>query len=174
MKKLITIMAMLSIALFVGSTAYAASVSDTIAVSLAVGEQFTMVLEKNTIDLGTIEVGQPGGDGLTVYCGTNRGLPWRVDVKATQLTGAATSATIPYSEYTYTTYTLDDFDGNPSLGTFVDPPAPLAATDQAAYTGHPSEMNDTDCRFGLYITVLVPWDQIADDYSSTVTCTMTE
>ena len=174
MKKLLTIMAMLCVAFFISNAVHAASVSDTIAVLLTVGEQFTMVLEKNTIDLGTIEVGQPGGDGLTLYCGTNRGLPWFIYIRSGPLRGAASSLIIPFSNYTYTTYTLDDFDGNPSLGVFVDPPDTLFLANKLAYTAHADEANDTDCRIGMYITVNVPWDQVADDYSSTIVLTMTE
>ena len=175
MKKLIAISAMLLVVLFASGVAYAASDSDSIAVLLTVASDFGIDIPEPVLDFGSIVEGEAGYGSVTMYCTTNLGNPWTILVNATPVLGGSTGAEIPMDpNFRFSTFSALDYNGNPSVGTFVDPPIPLSLIDQLAYTAAISEYSDTDCRVGLFLVLDVPYGTTADTYASLVTATMTE
>ena len=174
MKKLIAISAMLLVVLFASGVSYAVSDSDAVAVLLTVGNTFSIEIGEDVLDFGTIVEGNAGFGGATMYCATNLSTPWTVLVNATPVIGGSTGAEIPMDpNFKFQTFTANDGEGNPSVGTFVSE-RPLALTDQLAYTADITEYSDTDVRVTLFLVLDVPYSTPADTYASLVTATMTE
>ena len=171
MKKLITLIAIVSIALYV-YTGTANAADDSIAVNLTVGGVFTFAIGEDSIAMGEVAEGAAGGGGVTLWCASNLGIPWMVNVKATPVTGDSTGSVIPMSNLLYNTYPLPDEGGVDSIGNFIDIDIELLETDYPAYAAAVEEEVDTDVRVGLYITLNVPFGTQQDTYRSTITCTM--
>lgn len=172
MKKLIIVGAVLCIALLIGSVEVANALQDTVDVSLTVTGLFTFAIGEASLDFGEVAEGAAGGSGATMWCGSNLGTPWVIDIKSTAVTGDSTAQEIALSNLTFNTYALDDSGAVASCGTFVGTDTALALLDQRAYTAAISEYSDTDVRVGLYITLNIPFSTQQDTYRSTVTCTM--
>jgi len=173
MKKLIAIGAIAAMTLFTSGIA-TAEVSDSIPVVLNVGQIFSLAIGETALDLGELLEGETGGDGLPLYCRSNRGVAWRVQVKSSTILGRASAATIPLTNFKFNTYPLPDGGGTDSAGTFTDTPTALTESDQEAYAAAASEYSDTDVRLGLGLSLLVPYNTVSDIYDATVTCTITE
>ena len=182
MKKLIKVSTILGIALLICGSAYVQAADDAaiVGVELVVGQMFSIDIAPADLDLiladplAVPQIGDTVGAGTTLYCGTNLGNSWYVNVKSSDFAGSATAETIPLSSFTFMTFPVADSEGVSSAGTFVSTNTALSTADQLAYTAADGEESDTDCRIGMYFTVDIPWEQTADTYSATVTCTMTE
>lgn len=174
MKKLMVVLGVaLSLGLCAGGLASAAeSKSDTVGVSITVNPSFTFAIDEASIAMGNVAPGGTGGGTATMYCGTNRNLPWTIQIKSTTITDGANQ--IPLSSFKFNTYALPDSGGTNSAGTFVATGTALAVVDQLAYTSAAAEKVDTDVRVGLGLQLATPFNTVAGTYTATVTATMTE
>lgn len=172
MKKLIIVSTIICLALLIGSVEVANALNDTVDVSLTVTGLFTFAIGETSLDFGEVIDGAAGGAGATMWCASNLGTAWVIDIKSTAVVGDSTAGEIPLSNLTFSTYALNDGGGVASAGTFVGTDTALALTDQQAYAAALTEYSDTDVQVGLYITLNVPYSTQQDTYRSTVTCTM--
>lgn len=175
MKKLIALGVILCIALLVGGIAYAASASDPVDVTLTVGPIFTFSIGEAIVDMGIVAEGASGSGGCTMYCSTNQGNAWTIQVQSTTVDGTGlTPPQIPLSNLKFQTYAMPDGGAVNSAGTFVIVDTALTGIGQLAYTAAAAEAYDTDVRVGMVLVLDVPYSQPADTYTATVTATMTE
>ena len=172
MKKLIVLGVMLLLGLFASGSAYAISASDTVGVSITVDPSFTFAIGEASIAMGNVAPGVAGGGTATMYCGTNRNLPWTIQVKSSTVISGTNS--IPLSGFKFNTYALPDGGAVNSAGTFVGTKTVFTAADQLAYTCSALEKTDTDVRVGLGLELTPPFTTVAGTYAATVTATMTE
>lgn len=172
MKRLITSGVMLLIGLCVSGLVYAESASDTTGVTITVNPSFTFSIGEASIAMGSFAPGGTGGGTATMYCGTNRNLPWTVQIKSTTIASGGDS--IPLSAFKFTTYALPDSGSTNSAGTFITTGTALTTTDQLAYTCAATEKVDTDVRVGLGLQIITPFNTVSGTYAATVTATMTE
>jgi len=172
MKKLIVLGVMLLLGLCASGLAYALSAYDTVAVSMTVDPSFTFAIGEASVAMGSVIPGGTGGGSATMYCGTNRNIPWTIQVKSGTIVSGANS--IPLSGFKFNTYALPDGGGTNSAGTFVGTMTAFTAADQLAYTAATAEKVDLDVRVGLGLQLFAPLTTIAGTYAATVTATMTE
>jgi hypothetical protein len=172
MKKLIVVGAMLLLGLCASGLAYALSANDTVAVSMTVDPSFTFAIGEVSVAMGNVASGGTGGGTATLYCGTNRNIPWTIQVKSSTVVSGANS--IPLTGFKFNTYALPDSGGTNSAGTFVGTMTAFTAIDQLAYTAAASEKNDLDVKIGLGLQLFAPLTTVTGTYAATVTATMTE
>ncbi len=172
-KKLVLLVWLVLAAWFcAGGLAYAQSASDTVGVSITVDPSFTFAIGETSIAMGNVAPGGTGGGTVTMYCGTNRNIPWTVQIKSTGIISGGNE--IPLSCFKFTTYALPDGGGTNSAGTFVATGTAITGADQLAYVCAPAERVDTDVRVGMGLQIVTPFNVESGTYSATVTTTMTE
>ena len=174
MKKLIAIGIAVLFVLGVSVSAYALSANENVGVTLNVNAMFSMIVVDDEgdqlIELGLLNEGDTSGSNLTMYCSTNQGNPWSLQVKGEDLTNTGATLSIPVSSITFSTFAAGDEAG---VGAVVGA-TPMTTADQLAYTADATEYSDTDVRVSMAVSVLVPYGTTEDYYGGDLTITMTE
>lgn len=174
MKKLIALAAAVVIVAAMSASAYALSDAETVGVTLNINGVFGMTVVDSggdqLVELGALNEGDTSGDVLTLYCSSNQGNAWTIQVRGEDLTNGDDSLSIGVGNISFDTFTAGDQAG---VGTVVGSTV-MTTADQVAYTADASEYSDTDVRVGMGLSVFVPYGTTEDYYGGDLTITMTE
>ena len=176
MKKLITIGIAVLFVLGVSVSAYALSDNENIGVTLNVGTVFSITAVEDAeggdqlIDIGLVSGGDEVGGNIVMYCSTNQGKPWTIQVHGEDLTNEGETLSIPVGNIKFSMWAGGDQAGTGTVYTDVI----MTTADQPAYMASIFECSDTDVRVSMGITVSVPWSQTEGYYGGDITITMTE